>query len=58
LPEKIVGYILEKIKQYIATANDNFFQKETFNMNCRPTINYLMEVMYHLCSKNTISSKY
>ena len=51
-------FILERIKQLIATVNGKFLLKRnTINLNCRPTINYLMQVMYHLCSKNTIPPK-
>jgi len=48
-------HILEKIKQYIAIANDKFYKRNTFNLNC--TTKYLMQVMYHMCSKDTIPSK-
>ena len=34
----------------------SFKTKQEFNLNC--TINYLMQVIYHLCSKSTIPSKH
>jgi len=54
LPDKIV-YLTETLNGRIASAKDNFFKLNTFNLNYK--INYLMQVIYHLCSKNKIPMK-
>jgi len=53
LPDKTVYPI--KNEQHVATANDNSFKWNTFNLNYK--INYLTQVIYRLCSKNTIPMK-
>ena len=55
IPQKL--YILEKNQTIYCNCKQQFLLKRnTFNLN--RTINYFMQVMYHLCSKNTIPLKH
>ena len=50
LPDKIV-YLTKKIMQHMATGNDNYFQKNTYNLDC--TMNFKCKSCTLLCLKKT-----
>jgi len=54
LPDKIV-YLTKKSNSILQLQMTIFFKWNTFNLNYK--INYLMQVIYHLCSKNTTPMK-
>ena len=48
-------YVLQKNQTAYCNRKRHFFKWNKFNLNYK--INYLMQVIYHLCSKNAILTK-